>query len=299
MLTCPPCNFKCEYKSELNRHLNSKRHREKMSNANLCSGCFKEFSTKFNRNRHQNTCESIQNQNNIETQTNIETQINIETQNNINIILPENPESIKTFFMLLEDLRNKKTTDCFQRLLLDDMISSDYDLMDYVEKFDTNLAAYHNNLMREHNSCKMYELINKIDENGDEYRERILYTPMSHPDYKFDCRHEKCGFMIDENVVSDILAETLLDADDEIVVTHNNDIRGKKNILFKHKYTLHSDEILLEFINKSSKKELCNLSEDFKPATIIKAKYPNYYDKLEDKAIKIITAYNNKTKNRS
>ena len=50
------------------------------------------------------------------------------------------------------------------------------------------------------------------------------------------------------------------------------------------------------YLSKSNKKELCNLSNEFKPASIIKNKYPEYYDKLEDKAIKIIQAYSMKTK---
>lgn len=292
MPQCKLCGFTCKYESNYKSHLNSKKHKEKVESKNLCDGCFKEFSTKSNKYRHEKKCGIMQN---IHTQNNIQTQNNI-TNNNINIVLPENPEAIKTFFMLIEDLKNKKTTDCFQKLILDEMDSSNFNLMDYIEKFDNKLKESYDNMISDHNNCNAYEILYKIDENGEKYREKIVYNPITHPDYKFECKHKEINFKLNEDKVSEILTETLLNIDDQIVVTHNNDIRGKKDILFKHKDTLHSDEILLEFLSKSNRKELCYLSKNFKPASMIKYKYPEYYDKLEDKAIKIIQAYSIKTK---
>jgi hypothetical protein len=304
MLSCNFCNFTCKYESEYKRHLNSKKHKKNIESKNLCEGCFKEFSTKYNKQRHEKSCKDIQNiniQNNIETQNNthINTQNNIETQNNthINIILPENPEAIKTFFILIEDLKKKKTTDCFQKLILDDMITNNFELMDYIDKFDKKLEENYDNMINKHNSdCRVYESIHKVDENGKKYIERIHYAPITHPEYKFECFHERCNFKLNEDIISKLLIETILDIDDKIVVTHENDIHGKTDILFKHKDKLYSDNILLEFLDKSNKKHLCNLSEDFKPASIIKHNYPEYYDRIEDKAIKIIQAYGKKTK---
>jgi hypothetical protein len=291
MHTCVICKVNCKYESEYNRHLNSKKHKEKIESKNLCDGCFKEFSTKFNKNRHERKCKIMQTINNIETQNNI-------TNNTvINIILPENPDSARTYLMLISELRNKPFTDCFQKLSLDDMSYNKYDLMDYIEKFDTKLNEAREDMINDHNNnCTFYENVKKIRENGEEYKEKIIYNPITHPNYKFECDHEKVNFKLNEDIVSKILKDTLLDDNDKIVVTHDNDIHGKTDLLFKYKNTLHSDEILLEFLSKSNKKEICNLSDNFKPASIIKNNYPEYYDKLEDKAIKIIRAYSMKTK---
>jgi hypothetical protein len=299
MHECKFCKFSCKYESEYNRHLNSKRHKEKSESKNLCDGCFKEFSTKFNKNRHEKSCKIMQT--NIETQTN--TNIGTQINNNItnNYILPENPEAVRIFVvgMIIKELIHKQTTDCFQKILLNDMESNKYNLMDYIEKFDTKLNKAHDDMINEHNTnCKVDVISNKIDENGEKYMERIVCRPLTHPEYQFDCKHAEVGFKLDDDTVSKILTETLLDANDKIVVTHDNDIHGMTDLLFKHEDTLHKDEILLEFLNKSNKKEICNLSNDFKPASIIKTNYPEYYDKIEEKAINIIQAYSKKTKNR-
>ena len=288
MPQCKLCDFTCRYESEYKRHLNSKKHKEKLESKNLCDGCLKEFSTKSNKYRHEKKCGIMQTINN----TNIGTQNNT-TNNTINIILSDNPESTRVF---MQELRNSPFTDCFQRKVLDDMISNNYDLMDYVEKFDTKLTETYNNMINEHMNCKENVTFNKIDENGKKYKEKIKCTPLTHPDHDFECKHADDNFKVNEDIVSKILSETLLDENDKIVITHNNDIHGKTDLLFKHNNILHTDEILLQFLSKSNKKELCNLSNEFKPASIIKNKYPEYYDKLEDKAIKIIQAYSMKTK---
>ena len=177
------------------------------------------------------------------------------------------------------------------------MESNNYNLMDYIEKFDTKLNEAHNDMITDHNTnCKENVTFNKINENGEEYKEKIVCRPLTHPEHKFDCKHEEAEFKLNEDNVSKILSETLLDADDKIVVTHDNDIHGKTDLLFKHNDNLYSDEILLDFLSKSNKKEICNLSNDFKPASIIKTNYPEYYDKLEAKIISIVRAYNFKTK---
>lgn len=293
MPQCKLCDFTCKYESNYKSHLNSKKHKEKLESKNLCDGCFKEFSTKSNKYRHEKKCGVMQTINNIHTQNNIGTQNNT-TNNIVNIILPDNPESTKVF---MQELRNSPFTDCFQKKVLDDMTSNNYDLMDYIEKFDKKLNETHEDMMNEHNmNCKTTSYVDKIDNDGEKYIEKIVYTPLSHPEYKFECKHEDVDFKLNEDIVSKILSETLLDDNDKIVVTHNNDINGMTDLLFKHNNILHTDEILLQFLSKSNRKDLCNLSEDFKPATKIKHEYPEYYSKLEDKAIKILTAYNRKVK---
>ena len=65
MHECKFCtlNFKCQY--DLNRHLNTKRHKEKVENKKLCDGCFKEFYNRSSKLRHEKSCKIMQ--------TNIET----------------------------------------------------------------------------------------------------------------------------------------------------------------------------------------------------------------------------------
>lgn len=53
---CDICRFQCKYKSDFNRHVSSLKHKENLSNNNLCIFCFKELSNKFSKNRHENSC---------------------------------------------------------------------------------------------------------------------------------------------------------------------------------------------------------------------------------------------------
>jgi hypothetical protein len=181
MPACALCKFSCKYESNFKSHLNSKKHKENIANKNLCDGCFKKFSTKSSKNRHEKTCKIMQT--NIETQNNI-TNNNITNNTNINYILPENPESMRIFVvgMLIKELIHKQTTDCFQKLSLNDMESNKYNLMDYIEKFDTKLNKAHDDMINEHNTnCTFYNNVKKIHENGEEYLEKIVYTPLTHP----------------------------------------------------------------------------------------------------------------------
>lgn len=313
----PSCNlchydFKCNY--DLNKHFNTKKHKEKLNSGTICTGCFKEFSTKFNKSRHEQKCNrTVQNITNIETQnitnvenqniTNIENQNITETKNNINnitnIILLNNPEEIKSFVMTISDLQSKKTTDCFQKLILDDMISKKYDLMDYVEKFDREVDKARADIVNEHNrGCWSYINVKKINDSGQEYEEEVEVTPLTHPDRKWSCRHAESEFKVNEDKISEILAKTLLD-EDKLVVTHDNNINGLTDLLFKHERKLHSDDILMEFVKKSNKQQYFNLSEDFKPTDKLKEKYPEFYSKIEAKAIDVFRAYNKKIKQSS
>lgn len=168
MRVCTFCNFSCKYESDYNRHLNSKKHKEKLEGKNLCDGCFKEFSTKSSKIRHEKKCEIIRT--NIETQNNIRTQNNTTnniTNNTINNFIINDKESLKSFVMEIAELVNKQTTDCFQKLLLNEMASQKYHLMNYVEKFDTKLNEAYNDMINDHNiNCKSTSILDKIDENG-------------------------------------------------------------------------------------------------------------------------------------
>ncbi len=300
MHDCNLCKLQFKWHSDLKRHYETKKHKEKLKNPNVCPACFKEFSTAFNKKRHEKNCHvAIQNQtnitNNIQTQNNITNNIT----NNIQFILPDNPEAIKTFVTTVAELKAKRTTDCFQKLILDEMMSKKTELMDYIEKFDSEVELAKQKIIHDHNiSCSSYKIIKKIDEDGNEYEEEIDITPLTHPEKKWNCRHAKSDFKLNDDMVSQAIANTLLD-DEKPVVTHDNDLNGVSDLLFKHENDLHSDNILLKFLSRSNKQDCFNLSKDYKPSCKIKEMYPTFYERIEAKAIKIMNAFNEKTKKSS
>jgi hypothetical protein len=316
MIKCAPCAFTCKYQSEFNRHLKSIKHKENINSKTVCSGCFKEFANSSNRSRHEKKCNKIiqilEIKNNIETQNNITNNnttnnnqnntTNIQTQNIINILAPTNPEAMKSFVMTLQKLQELKTTDYFQKVILNQMSLENYDLMDCIGNFDIGIKEAHDEMINNHNKwCSSQRFVTKTDENGEEYEDIIIYTPLAHPDYNWQCFHAEKDYKLDENMISTILTNTLLDTsnDAQIVITHNKKFRKEllgANLLFKHKETLHTDDILLDFLSRSKMKHLFSFSDNFKPAAIIQQKYPEYYYALEEIAINLSKCYNEKMK---
>jgi len=301
-----------KYNSDYLRHLKSKKHIEKINSGETCSGCFKQFSNKSNKTRHQKDCKeykdtivrgsNVGNNQSIDSSKTININAGVDGShnvfaNNININI-QNADA--TFVMKIEELLKNSLVDCFQKIILEEMRTNKFNIMDFISKFDNNLEKAHRNIIEEHNSkCFVYESVSYIGDDGERKRDTKKITPLSDIDYVFECKHEKSGFKLNEEQVSDILAMTLLNENDKIVITHNSEISGIKNMLFKHKEELHEDKILLEFVERIKNKELCNLSIDFNPNDIIKNKYPEYYDKLKEKIIKIKNAYNETTRVKS
>jgi hypothetical protein len=315
-MDCQCCGYYTPNSNHFKKHLTSIKHKINIKEKNGCDLCFKIFSSISNRNRHIRKCAVnnskpsliIQTQNIIEAQTNITNNNNTNnnnitnnnTQNIINIIAPSDPSAMKSFVMSLKELQDKKTTTFFQKVILEQMSSDKYDLMDCIEKFDRNVLEAHNDLINNHNRwCSSQRFVTKLGENGTEYEDLEIYTPLTHPEHNWQCHHVESKFKLDEITISTILANTLLDRSDgsKIVVTHFNDLYGESELLFKHKNSLHTNEILLDFLSKSKSKQLYLLSEDFKPASVIKRKYPEYYDTFEAIAINLSKYYNNKMKN--
>jgi hypothetical protein len=292
MPECKVCKFSCKYQSDLNRHLKSKKHVDNCNSKHFCTGCCKQLSNDFSKKRHEKKC-NIVHTNNISTQNNAET-INIENQNinninnNINITIPESKlKDAETIAMTFEELLNKKSTNCIQRLILNQMTEESHDLMDYVEVFDKNIEDKVNEIIEDHNkNCASYRYIEKIDECGEKYTKMMEITPLTHPDHSWNCHHVESQFKLNESTISNILATTLLNKD-KIVITHDNNAFGRTDLLFKHAKALHVDSILLDFLSKSKKYKHFNLSEDFRPSSQLKKDYPEFYNSLE------IQAHNN------
>lgn len=53
---CILCKFKFKCKYDFIRHTHSNKHKQKLSNVTICRICFKQFSTKFNKSRHEKKC---------------------------------------------------------------------------------------------------------------------------------------------------------------------------------------------------------------------------------------------------
>ncbi len=302
MFECKFCKFECKYESELLRHKNSKKHKDNALKNFLCSGCFKSLSNNFSKKRHEQKCKSVQRDNPtvINNITNNVNNINQNINQNINIINISGPIDSKTSEMLITTFKQlidkSPTTDCFQKLILRQMQTEPHDLMDCIERFDKEVEAEREKIIQEHNrGCYSYIKIKRVDENGEEYEEEIEINPITHPGRRWGCDHVKTDFKLNEDIVSDILVKVLLD-EYKLVITHDNDINGQTDLLFKHLQNLYPDDILLQFIDKSNKKEYFNLSEDFQPASKIKDKYPDFYKKIEAKAIDIFRSHNKKTK---
>ncbi len=278
---CDACCFSGESRTEFDRHLNFKIHIQRAFDGNYCIICLRRFSNKINRDMHEKVCNTINN-------------ILSTNQNNKKVIM-YNLEDVKTFVMSFDELSRKRTTDRFQEFILDTMSFEKNDLMNYIENFDIQIELEQAKIVNEHNcSCYIYLIVKKVDENGEEYEEEIKANPLTHPEIQWKCQHVQSEFKLKDDDISNILANTLLD--DNIVVTHDNNIHGKTDLLFKYQSNLHNDNILMYFISKSTKLNCFDLSEDFKPATQIQKDYPEYYDKLEEKAKNIMQAFGRKSK---
>ncbi len=171
MPECKVCKFSCKYQSEFNRHLNSKKHVDNCNSKHFCAGCSKQLSNDFSKKRHEKNCKKIiQNiKNNINTQNNAEVINNITNNNNINITIPESKlKDAETIAMTFEELLNKKSTNCIQRLILNQMNEESHDLMDYVDIFDKSIENKVNEIIEDHNkNCSIINYVEKTNENGE------------------------------------------------------------------------------------------------------------------------------------
>ncbi len=300
MYSCTSCNLSTKFLNNFRKHLNTDAHLERCNMNKACYKCLQIFKNNGALSKHLKTCmiELCPKKNKLAMQK-IDTQNIIENQNinnninNINITIPESKlKDAETIAMTFEELLNKKSTNCIQRLILNQMNEESHDLMDYVEIFDKNIENKVNEIIEDHNkNCSVINYIEKTNENGEKYTKMVEMTPLTHPDHNWNCHHVESKFKVDESTISNILATTILNKD-KIVITHDNNAFGRTDLLFKHAKALHVDSILLDFLSKSKKYEHFNLSEDFRPSSQLKKNYPEFYNSLEIQAHNVMNVFN-------
>ncbi len=305
MHECKVCNIKCKCEYDFKRHLNTKKHKSNIDKDNYCRGCYKTLSNKFNRERHEKSCNVYQTNNNQTTNQTLNQNSNINTINgdnnvqtnieNMNIIL-NGVKNAESFVITIEDLIKKNLTTALQKVILEDMLESDTDIMDFIGKFDELVQKEHDEFMHEHNHyCEVTKKVKKTNEDGEEIVEYEDWTPLTHPEYRWRCSHAEGNFKLPSWKLSNVLINTFLEGNHRPVLAHLNRLGSTyvTDVLYKHLKTLHSDQILLEFLRQSTKKDLFQLDENYRPSLEIKKKYPQYYEKLEIQALKLKENYNN------
>lgn len=267
MFECLACKYSCQYKSKYEKHLKTKKHLDAVNSGALCSGCGKHLSSNFSKNRHEKTCKTYQTMNQtINMNTNITN--NIENQTNIILNGVNNAES---FVITIEDLIKKNLTTALQKVILADMLETDFGIMDLIDKFDKLIEEEVNKQIYEHNHyCDVTKRVIQLTETGEEEIVEEEWTPLTHPEYNWNCRHVRNNFNISNDKLSDLLVNTFLDSNSNPVVTHANRLCDDNKLLYKHLKTLHSDQILLKFLSKSKKKEHFKIDDDYRPSLELK-----------------------------
>lgn len=290
MFNCSICDYKTLLVQNYNKHLKTSKHKENMESSNSCNSCFKKFVNKYTKKRHEKNCKQIIN---VNTNNSFNKTTNINTQNNININI--SPELLETFVIHIQELKDKKLSDCFQKVILEQMLTEDADIMDYLEEFDKKILEEVERIQQEHRKyCKAFINEKYINDDGIEcFRSKRIQFEDLPIDYKFECDHEETEFKISEKSICDILSDILMSNAIKLVITHDTtDLEGSFRILFKHVNSLHDDNILLKFINKSNHLNKLNISDDFKPIEILRKRYPEFYKSLEDKVKQFFNKYN-------
>jgi hypothetical protein len=174
MLNCQACSYNCKYQSEFNRHLNSKKHKERIESKLLCSGCYKEFTTKFNKSRHEKKCNKvIQNNQTADTINNIDTQnnqsadtinnTNIHIENlNINIPALENIEDKykKYYVMEISEMIKQSVSDYVSKEVNKQLLHEKCDVMEFADKITDKIRMNYFSKFNNYNKCKNCKLEN-------------------------------------------------------------------------------------------------------------------------------------------
>ncbi len=312
MPSCDICKFSCKFRSEFDRHLKSKRHLQKSTAHNCCISCLKQFTTKFNKDRHEKKCiTNINNNSSIDNSNNSSIDNSNNTTNNttnnqpiiptlnVNINLPNGEvdvKNMKSYVMEICDLMTDKFTDCLQKLVIHQMENTDCDIMDFLEEIDNQILkewTAFNNFHK--NNCFSYKRTEVVDENGVvDFVDEIV-------GYNVICIHHRNDYKLDIHDINKIITNVLLKNEDDIVVTHQTTtLSGKKKLLYKHLECLHNANIIQTLLDKSKHVDkffigVAEPIEESEPNNGLGVKLSNYnkmYAKLEKKAKSHINKFN-------
>ncbi len=269
MYKCEACKFTTINKNHFNRHTNTSKHKEKLANENLCHGCFKEFFNKYNKLRHEKKCkekltgDTVGNNSPI-TSTEINGDVINSTINNITVnVTGESKETLESFVITIKDLMKKTKCDYYDKLILKDMLESNRDIMDFVDKFDDKFQPIVKMFDNDHKSC-------------------------SSEDNK--CFHTMMEFKIQADHVIKAFIQTIMDFSEDfgLPIYHvTKDMDGKnKQIVFKYLTELHDENVLKDFLSRSKYSDRIDIDTTTKQITSdpkFKLEYANFQAKLYKK----------------
>lgn len=298
MIVCEACKFECGYKSEFDRHINSKKHKEKVARGNLCIFCFKKLSTSFNKKRHESKCKSRTvsiEVNSGSSCTNIANSSlnNSMNSTNVNINMPEstvNAKDLESYMMEIKELIKNQLTDCFQKLVLSQMMAEESDIMDYLEEIDEEILKEWNKFREQHNSlCKLTRFVDVLDEHGNPVINKYGFadTETEVIGLSTQCFHHEAGFKLGIDHLNTILSKVLLNNKENLVVTHQTiSLTGTIKLLFKHLKSLHNSGCVKTLLEKSKHVDKFCIKES--DVDLSQEKYKELYSNLENLARKRI-----------
>ncbi len=271
---CNFCEVSCKFQSEFDRHIKSKKHINKISIGRHCSGCFKQFTTKFNKDRHERSCADVITNNNVFVNTENIQQLNLPTNRDIYIDV----KNMKSYVMGIHDLMSDKFTDCLHKLVIHQMKSIDCDIMDFLEEIDKEI-------LKEWTEFNHFHKKECVNSNTTEV-----------------CIHNLNNYKLDVHYINKIITNVLLKNKENLVVTHKMiTLSGKIKILYKHSECLHDENILKTLLDKSKHVDKffievynsTNGSKDNKVSLGVElSQYKQVYSILEKKAKEHLTKFN-------
>lgn len=270
MFECKLCSLTTKDKKDFNKHLNTNKHKKKANNDSICKSCFKTFSNKSNKTRHEKQCNpNITNIKNL-VNSSVEGDAFIGDNNvinkniyNINITLESG--EILQLEMTPIGLKLKKTRDKIDRFILECMDKSSSDITNYVNTMDEQLKFGVAIDDEDHLDC--------VKRN------------------KTNCKHERENFMLSSETVAIALRNALMQLDKDIVMTHEiRNLSGNKSYLFKLRDMLGNKDCLKVLFDRSKYKDRINIEREIneleKNPTFVES-YNNFRNSVKCRVKKI------------
>ena len=301
MSYCKICNYKARDSYNYNRHLKSDKHLERKEKTSECVHCSTIFYNKYSMLRHEKICKqkpvSIE-VNSGSSCTNIANSSlnnisNSMNSTNVNINMPEssvNAKELESYMMEIKELIKNQLTDCFQKLVLSQMMAEESDIMDYLEEIDEEILKEWNKFREQHNNlCKLTRFVDVLDEHGNPVINKYGFadTETEVLGLSTRCFHHEAGFKLGIGHLNTILSKVLLNNKENLVVTHQTiSLTGTVKLLFKHLKSLHNSGCVKTLLEKSKHVDKFCIKES--DVNLSQEKYKELYSNLENLARKRI-----------